>query len=124
MPNRTSRRRLLQSTGLIAAGGAPPGLALFAGCAATPAPMAETTMQEMTATEALSRIRSGRMSAESYVVAMLDRAERLKGLDALITIDRAGATAQARKIDAMRAGGMLPVLAGLPIVVKDNINTR
>ncbi|MEO5881360.1 MAG: indoleacetamide hydrolase [Caldimonas sp.] len=85
----------------------------------------ETTMQEMTASDALSRIRSGRMSAEAYVGAMLDRAERLKSLDALIAIDRAGALAQARKVDAMRAsGGVLPVLAGLPIVVKDNINTR
>ena len=62
-----------------------------------PSPMAETTMQEMTASEALSRIRSGRLSAETYVGAMLDRAERLKDLDALIAIDRAGAIAQARQ---------------------------
>ena len=56
---------------------------------------------------------------------MLDRAERLKDLNALISIDRAGAIAQAKKVDAMRAGGAaLPVLAGLPIVVKDNINSR
>jgi len=125
MGNRTSRRSLLQSTGLLVAGSASPGLALLAGCAATPAPMAETTMREMTASEALSRIRSGRMSAEAYVGAMLDRAERLKDLDALIAIDRPGAIAQARRIDALRASGAaLPVLAGLPIVVKDNINTR
>ena len=56
---------------------------------------------------------------------MLDRAERLKDLNALISIDRAGAIAQAKKVDAMRASGApLPVLAGLPIVVKDNINSR
>ena len=125
MLNRTSRRSLLQSTGLLVAGSASPGLALLAGCAAPPAPMAETTMQEMTASDALSRIRSGKLSAEAYVGAMLDRAERLKGLDALISIDRDGAIAQAKKVDAMRAGGAaLPVLAGLPIVVKDNINTQ
>ncbi len=125
MPNRTSRRSLLQSTGLLVAGSASPGLALLAGCAAPPAPMAETTMQEMTASDALSRIRSGKLYAEAYVGAMLDRAERLKGLDALISIDRDGAIAQAKKVDAMRASGAaLPVLAGLPIVVKDNINTR
>ncbi|MCE9657855.1 MAG: indoleacetamide hydrolase [Burkholderiales bacterium] len=87
--------------------------------------MAESTMREMTAAEALSRIRSGRLFAEAYVGAMLDRAERLKSLDALITIDRAGAIEQAKKVDALRASGApLPVLAGLPIVVKDNINTR
>src|SRR6185369_16148616 len=45
--------------------------------------------------------------------------------DALISIDREGALAQARKVDEMRAANAtLPVLAGLPIVVKDNINTR
>ena len=105
MLNRTSRRSLLQSTGLLVAGSASPGLAMLAGCAAAPAPMAETTMQEMTASDALSRIRSGKLSAEAYVVAMLDRAERLKDLNALISIDRAGAIAQAKKIDAMRASG-------------------
>ena len=56
MLNRTSRRSLLQSTGLLVAGSASPGLAMLAGCAAAPpAPMAETTMQEMTASDALSR---------------------------------------------------------------------
>ena len=124
--NRRSRRSLLQSTGgLLVAGTASPGLALFSGCATAPSPMTESAMREMTSAEALSRIRAGRLSAEAYVSAMLDRAERLRGLDALIAIDRPGAIAQARKIDAMRSSGtLLPVLAGLPIVVKDNINTR
>ena len=125
MPKRTSRRSLLQSAGLVVAGSASPGLALLAGCAAPPSPMTETTMQEMTASDALSRIRSGKLSAEAYVGAMLDRAERLKDLNALISVDRAGAIAQARKVDQMRASGAaLPALAGLPIVVKDNINSR
>jgi indoleacetamide hydrolase len=125
MVHRPSRRSLLQSTGVFVAGSASPGLALLAGCASTPAPISEKTMQDMTASEALSRIRSGRLSAQVYVGAMLDRAERMKDLDALITIDRPGAIEQARKVDAMQAGGAaLPVLAGLPIVVKDNINSR
>src|SRR5688572_25647168 len=111
MSNRTSRRSLLQSTGLLVVGSASPGLAMLAGCAAIPAPMTETSMQEMTAADALARIRSGRMSAEGYVVAMLDRAERLKDLNALISVDRAGAIAQARKVDQMRASGAaLPAL--------------
>jgi hypothetical protein len=83
-----------------ARGTAPPGLSLLAGCAATPTPIAETAMQEMTASKRSRGFRSGRMSAEAYVVAMLDRAERLKSLDALISVDRAGAIAQARRIDA------------------------
>ncbi len=125
MSHRPSRRSLLQSTGLLAAGTASPGLALLAGCAAPPPLMTEGAMQAMSSADALSRIRAGRLSAEAYVGAMLDRAERLRGLDALIVIDRPGAIAQARKVDAMRSSGAaLPVLAGLPIVVKDNINTR
>ena len=53
-------------------------------------------MQALTAADALSRIRSGKLTAEAYVTAMLDRAERLKSLDALISVDRDGAIAQAR----------------------------
>ena len=81
-------------------------------------------MMAMTSSEAIAAIRSGRMSAERYVTAALDRAERLRDLNALIAIDRPGAIAQARGVDAMRASGAsLPPLAGLAIVVKDNINT-
>jgi Asp-tRNA(Asn)/Glu-tRNA(Gln) amidotransferase A subunit family amidase len=42
----------------------------------------------------------------------------------MIALNKAGALAAARKVDAARASGAtLPPLAGLPIVVKDNINT-
>ncbi|HEX2541687.1 MAG TPA: indoleacetamide hydrolase [Caldimonas sp.] len=82
-------------------------------------------MLAMSSGDVVAAIRSGRMSAESYVVAALDRAERLKDLNAFITLDRAGSTAQARRVDDMRGRGTaLPPLAGLPIVVKDNINSR
>jgi len=58
------------------------------------------------------------------VGAALDRAERIRSLNAFIAVDRAGAIARARRIDAMRtAGSALPALAGLAIVVKDNIDT-
>ena len=79
----------------------------------------------MSSAEALEAIRSGRMSAERYVTAALDRADRVRPLNAFIAIDRADAVAQARRVDAQRAAGAaLAPLAGLPIVVKDNINTR
>jgi mandelamide amidase len=82
-------------------------------------------MLAMDSTQALAAIRSGRLSAEAYVAAQIARAEQLADLHALISIDKAGALAAARRIDAMRSSGVaLPVLAGLPIVVKDNINTR
>jgi mandelamide amidase len=117
-------RRLLLKAG--AAGAATVGVSALglSGCAAL-APPSEPDMTAMTSTEAIAAIRSGRMSAERYVIAALDRAERLRDLNALIAIDRAGAIAQARRVDAMRASGAaLAPLAGLAIVVKDNINTR
>lgn len=55
---------------------------------------------------------------------LLARASSLANLHAFITLNP-GAIASARAVDAARAAGQkLPPLAGLPIVVKDNINTK
>ncbi|MGY4175269.1 Asp-tRNA(Asn)/Glu-tRNA(Gln) amidotransferase A subunit family amidase [Bradyrhizobium sp. USDA 4518] len=80
--------------------------------------MADTN--ETTAAEILADIRAGKVTAISVVEAALDRAERLKHLNAFIVLNRDGALAAAREVDA---GTRTGVLAGLPIVVKDNINT-
>ena len=65
------------------------------------------------------------MRAHDYMVTLIARAQQLAGLSALITLDAAGALAAAAKVDEMRAtGAQLPPLAGLPIVVKDNINSK
>lgn len=77
----------------------------------------------LTATEALHALASGRLSAVTYLATLLDRAEQLDSLGSIIALDREGALAQARNVDAARAaGGSLGPLAGLPIIVKDNIN--
>jgi mandelamide amidase len=79
----------------------------------------------LTSVQAIAAIRDGSLSAEAYVTTLIARAEALRDLNALIVLDQAGALAAARKIDTLRAcGAALPALAGLPIVVKDNINTR
>jgi len=79
----------------------------------------------LTSSQAVAAIRAGSLSAEAYVTTLIARAEALKDLNALITLNKAGALTAARNIDAMRkAGTALPALAGLPIVVQDNINTR
>jgi Asp-tRNA(Asn)/Glu-tRNA(Gln) amidotransferase A subunit family amidase len=123
MIQKTSRRRFIGRTGGLAAGSLI-GSTLVA-CATTPAAPTAAQQIAMDSTQALAAMRSGRMSAESYVGTMLARADQLADLHALISVDREGALAAARRIDAMRASGAaLPVLAGLPIVVKDNINTR
>ncbi|HWV52802.1 amidase family protein, partial [Pseudorhodoplanes sp.] len=77
-----------------------------------------------TAAGIVSVIREKRVSATDVVKAALARAEQMKHLNAIITLNTEGALAAAKKIDDMVAGGKpLPPLAGLPIVVKDNINT-
>ncbi|HZZ11263.1 MAG TPA: indoleacetamide hydrolase [Paraburkholderia sp.] len=78
----------------------------------------------LTATAAVAAIQSGRLKAADYVATLLARAASLASLNALTTLDLDGALAAAREIDALtpQARAQLP-LAGLPIVVKDNINT-
>ena len=73
----------------------------------------------------IAAVRSGSVSAERYVSTLLDRVERLTSLNAFITMGADGALAAAHTFDAMRAcGDQLPPLAGLVIVVKDNINLQ
>ncbi|ASW01250.1 indoleacetamide hydrolase [Paraburkholderia aromaticivorans] len=78
----------------------------------------------LTATQAVAAIQSGRLSAADYVATLLARATALSSLNALTTLDLDGALAAARRIDALpaEAKARLP-LAGLAVVVKDNINT-
>ncbi|NIF52864.1 indoleacetamide hydrolase [Burkholderia sp. Ax-1724] len=78
----------------------------------------------LTATQAVEALQSGRLKAADYVATLLARAAALAHLNALTTLDLDGALAAARHIDALsaQARARLP-LAGLPIVVKDNINT-
>lgn len=77
----------------------------------------------MTASEAASQICKGALSSEALVTAYLQRAKSRADLNAFITLDEAGALKAARAADAARRKGRscLP-LAGVPIVVKDNIH--
>lgn len=78
----------------------------------------------LSATQAVAAIQSGRLKAADYVATLLARAAALSSLNALTTLELDGALAAARRIDALPAAdkARLP-LAGLAIVVKDNINT-
>src|SRR6266702_4457208 len=78
----------------------------------------------LTATEAVAAIQSGRLTATDYIATLLARAAALSSLNALTMLDLDGALAAAQRVDALPASekAQLP-LAGLPIVVKDNINT-
>jgi indoleacetamide hydrolase len=129
MTTTSSRRSFLKtSSGLTAATlGGPTftGMALT-GCATLNAAALSTDQQlALTASQALAAMKAGTLTSERYVTTLLARAEALKDLNAFITLNASGALAAARQVDALRkSGAALGPLAGLPIVVKDNINTR
>jgi Asp-tRNA(Asn)/Glu-tRNA(Gln) amidotransferase A subunit family amidase len=79
----------------------------------------------LTATQAVVAIQTGRLKATDYIATLLARAAALATLNSLTALNMEGALAAAKRIDALtpEARAALP-LAGLPIVVKDNINTQ
>lgn len=67
---------------------------------------------------------SGRLAVAEYVEPFASRMEAHAGLNALIHGDGEGLRAAARRLDEARRGGAEPgPLFGLPLVVKDNIDT-
>jgi Asp-tRNA(Asn)/Glu-tRNA(Gln) amidotransferase A subunit family amidase len=79
-----------------------------------------TAPSQFTAAEAITQLGSGTLTAEALVRACLDRAAERAAVKAWIWLDPEQALAQAR--DADRAGRP-GLLAGLPIGVKDIIDT-
>src|SRR3954452_10581702 len=71
------------------------------------------------ATEIVAAIRAKKITATEVTKAAIARAGQLKDLNAFIFLNKDGALATAAEIDEGRTGP----LAGLPVVVKDNINT-
>jgi mandelamide amidase len=81
-------------------------------------------MTDLSATEAVTALRNGDITAETYAVALLDRCEALRDLNAFITLDRQRVLEAARSADLLRQGGaILGALHGLPLPVKDSIDT-
>lgn len=114
MTSSPSRRDILTSSIAVAAGAALPTLGQV-----SPA-MADSN--SMSATEIVAAIRDKKMTATDVAKAAFERAEQVKDLNALIVLNKDPALAAAAEIDSWSRSGPLP-LAGLPIVVKDNINT-
>ena len=112
---RRQRRDFLKAGAAVAAGGLID--ARFALAQANP-------HTEMSAVQAVAAMRNGDIKAEDYARALLDRCEALAGLNAFITLDRERVLEDARKADQRRAAGEPPgALHGLPLPVKDSINT-
>lgn len=85
----------------------------------------QSNLTDLTATQAVTALRSGALKAEDYAQALLSRAEKLRGLNAFITLRAQDVLRQARAADELRVrGGPLGLLHGLPIAVKDSIDTK
>jgi mandelamide amidase len=108
-----SRRDILKTSAAAAAGAALPSLGGVAPAMADP--------NSMSAAEIVAAIRDKKISATDVAKAAIARARQVKDLNALIILNEGPALAAAAEIDSGERGP-LP-LAGLPIVIKDNINT-
>src|SRR5947209_9525104 len=110
------RRRFLRLAGFTALAAAAPRIG---------EPTEHAGLLHLTATEAVRHISEGSLSAETYARALLAQAERLSFLDAIISIDPEAVLEAARLVDvSRRRGRTLGPLAGLPLLVKDNIDTK
>ena len=79
----------------------------------------------LTAVAAVTAMRSGDVKAEDYARALLDRAQHLESLNAFRRLDREMVLEAARAADKLRtSGAALGALHGLPIPVKDSVNSK
>jgi aspartyl-tRNA(Asn)/glutamyl-tRNA(Gln) amidotransferase subunit A len=114
-PRRPSRRRFLAATAAALAGLAGPA----------PRRAAAADLTEMTLREAADALRGGRASATDLARACLARIDRLQPtLNAFITVAPDAALAEARaRDDEARTGRWRGPLHGIPLALKDNIDT-
>ena len=85
---------------------------------------ADTALIDLSATEAVSRMARGELPAERYAEALIARCEDQRALNAFITFEPERVREAARARDLERRDGTTPgPLFGLPIPVKDSVNT-
>jgi Asp-tRNA(Asn)/Glu-tRNA(Gln) amidotransferase A subunit family amidase len=79
----------------------------------------------LSAVEAVAQMSTGALTSERYAQALLARCQSAHALNAFISFDPAQVLAAARARDVERLAGAKPgPLFGLPIPVKDSVNTR
>jgi indoleacetamide hydrolase len=116
-----TRRDFVQQSSLLAL--AATAAPLISRAAATNA--ARSSLTDLTAAQAVMALRKGDVKAEDYAQALLSRAQKLSALNAFITLRPQEVLQAARAADQLRArGGRLGRLHGLPIAVKDSIDTK
>ncbi len=121
-PMAVSRRHFLVTAAAAAA-------ATAVGCGTrtpkTPPAANPAELLELSATDAVAHLAHGDVSAEQYASALLAQCDRGKSLNAFITLEPASVLEAARAADQLRASGAkLGPLHGLPIPIKDSINTK
>jgi Asp-tRNA(Asn)/Glu-tRNA(Gln) amidotransferase A subunit family amidase len=122
MNKNIDRRVFLTNFAMLAAGIAAP-----AAHANGPAdrPDKRRQLTDLTAVAAVTAMRNGELKAEDYAHALLDRAQQLDGLNAFRTLDQEMVLEAARAADKSRASGAhVGTLHGLPIPVKDSVNSK
>ena len=122
MSCRLSRRDFLLRTSAAFAAGSPAlSLACRTGIPRSSLPGDLTTLSAAAAVAAMTR---GDLKAEDYARALLDRAARLQSLNAFRVLVPETVLEAARAADKARASGSpMGRLHGLPIPVKDSVNT-
>lgn len=125
-----SRRHLLKVAASMLPYGTVAGAGLVQACSdvakqeegkSTPA-AADTDVVELSARAVIQHIKQGGMTAEFYVTQLLNRYRDFQYLNTVITLDETRVMENARAVDRARARGeKLGPVAGLPVMVKDQI---
>ena len=118
-----SRRAFL--VGASAAAVLPRGMSAPAVMAADTATTAEPgDLADLSAVVAVGRMVRGELTAERYAGALLERCAAGRALNAFITLEPDRVLEAARACDLARRSGKTGALFGLPIPIKDSLNTR
>jgi mandelamide amidase len=101
------------------------GLAAARGASAGAGATAASPLIDLSATEAVTRMARGELTSERYAAALIARCHAQRDLNAFITFEPERVLQDARARDGeRRAGAKLGPLFGLPIPVKDSVNTQ
>ena len=87
--------------------------------------MRASAIIDLGAVEAVAQMVRGELSAERYAQALLERCATCRALNAFITLEPPKVLEAARACDEARRKGSRPgPLFGLPVPIKDSVNTR
>ncbi|MGH8138441.1 MAG: amidase family protein [Steroidobacteraceae bacterium] len=125
IPNRISRRRLLaEASGWFAAAALIGRSSDSVGAESVAPKPRETDLLSLSAVDAVKSMTHGDLTAERYATALLARCQAGANLNAFITLEPQRVLEAARACDLKRrSGAPLGLLHGLPVPIKDSVNT-